>query len=1048
MNYYKRSLEIYGKFFFGCLALVIAVLTFLPVQVSAAEIYDVDILLNGNCANGFNNWEGDTGSFISDTSANLGLDPSPDATDPAGWCFTFYPGAAAAASLSQTVSLTDYAVNISNGAVNLELSGYVSRYKAVSANKIRIQLLDNSGVLISGEEYETVGSTADTDVSWEQKTINISSIHPNTRSVKVILEATINVSPDVIADYIQYDGIQLKLHEVPTYTVTYDGNSNTGGAVPTDATSYHNGDTATVMGNTGSLVRTGYTFAGWNTAANGSGTSYTGGDTFAIGTSNVTLYAQWTVVDYTVTYNGNTNTGGSVPTDGNTYNITDTVTVLGNTGSLVKAGYTFAGWNTAANGSGTSYTGGDTFAMGSSNVTLYAQWTENTYTVTYDGNSNTGGAVPTDATSYHNGDTATVLGNTGSLVRTGYTFAGWNTAANGSGTSYTGGDTFAIGTSNVTLYAQWTAVDYTVTYNGNTNTGGSVPTDGNTYNITDTVIVLGNTGSLVKTGYTFAGWNTAANGSGTSYTGGDTFAMGSSNVTLYAQWTENTYTVTYDGNSNTGGAVPTDATSYHNGDTATVLGNTGSLVRTGYAFAGWNTAANGSGTSYTGGDTFAMGSSNVTLYAQWRKNSSGGSTTPTPTIDTKTEVVVDGQVELAGTTTNELVNGETVTTVTVDESILEKILNTEGSNITVQIPISGNSDVNVGELTGKVIKTMETKGAVLEIQTQTVKYTIPASEINIDNVLAELGGEVEHKDVKISIKIAQSPKDTVRIIEDTANKNNYQIVVKPIDFQITSSSGEKTVNVSEFNGFVERTVAIPDGIDPSKITTGIVLNEDGTFSHVPTQVIVIDGKCYAKINSLTNSTYGVIWNPREFIDVRDHWAKDAVNDMGSRLVIGGIGNDMFAPDRDITRAEFAAIIVRALGLKPGTENNPFTDIKTADWYYEHVQIAYEYGIVSGFGNSKFGPMDKITREQAMTMIFRAMNITGLKVEIIDETESVLAEYVDGTTAANWAKESIAACVKTQIVSGKNGSIIAPRENITRAEVAIMVSRLLQKSNLI
>ncbi|WP_459926027.1 InlB B-repeat-containing protein, partial [Desulfatiferula olefinivorans] len=93
-----------------------------------------------------------------------------------------------------------------------------------------------------------------------------------------------------------------------------------------------------------------------------------------------------------------------------------------------------------------------------------------------------------------------------------------------------------------------------------------------------------NTGSLVKTGYTFAGWNTAANGSGTAYSGGDTFAMGSSNVTLYAQWTENTYSVTYDGNANTGGAVPTDGTSYHNGDTATVLGNTGSLVRTGYTF--------------------------------------------------------------------------------------------------------------------------------------------------------------------------------------------------------------------------------------------------------------------------------------------------------------------------------------------------------------------------------------------------------------------------------------------------------------------------------
>ncbi|MBN1623729.1 MAG: InlB B-repeat-containing protein, partial [Clostridia bacterium] len=161
------------------------------------------------------------------------------------------------------------------------------------------------------------------------------------------------------------DNLDFEDAVLPTYSVTYNGNNNTGGAVPTDGLSYHNGDTATVLGNTGSLVKTGYTFNGWNTAANGSGTPYIGGDTFSMGSSNVTLYAQWTAVDYTVTYNGNTNTGGLVPIDGNTYNITDTVTVLGNTGSLVKTGYTFNCWNTAANGSGTDYSGGETFAMGS-----------------------------------------------------------------------------------------------------------------------------------------------------------------------------------------------------------------------------------------------------------------------------------------------------------------------------------------------------------------------------------------------------------------------------------------------------------------------------------------------------------------------------------------------------------------------------------------------------------------------------------------------------------------------------------------------------------
>ncbi|HPJ67815.1 MAG TPA: InlB B-repeat-containing protein [Desulfobacteraceae bacterium] len=239
---------------------------------------------------------------------------------------------------------------------------------------------------------------------------------------------------------------------------------------------------------------------------------------------------------YPVTYDANGADSGTAPANQTKiYNVA--LTLATNTDSLARIGYTFNGWNTATDGSGTHYDEGATYTENGP-LTLYAEWTPVPYTVTYDSNGATGGTVPADGNTYHITDTVTVLGNTGTLMKTGYTFDGWNTAADGSGTDYSGGDTFAMGSSNVTLYAQWMAIDYTVTYDGNTNTGGSVPTDGNTYNITDTVTVLGNTGSLVKTGYSFTGWNTAANGSGTSYSGGDTFAMGSSNVTLYARWTE------------------------------------------------------------------------------------------------------------------------------------------------------------------------------------------------------------------------------------------------------------------------------------------------------------------------------------------------------------------------------------------------------------------------------------------------------------------------------------------------------------------------------
>ncbi len=407
-----------------------------------------------------------------------------------------------------------------------------------------------------------------------------------------------------------------------TYNVTYNGNSNTSGSVPTDATNYTQAAAVTTAANSGSLVRTGYAFAGWNTAADGTGTSYTASQASAFtNAGNITLYAKWSPT-YTLTYSGNTNTSGTAPTDGSSPYVSGAaITTQANSGTLAKTNYTFAGWNTSADGSGTSYavSTASAFSMPAANTTLYAKWT---YNVTYNGNSNTGGTVPTDATNYTQAAAVTTAANSGSLVRTGYTFSGWNTAADGSGTSYTVSQASAFtNTGNITLYAKWTPT-YTLTYSGNTNTSGTAPNDGSSPYISGaSVTTAANSGTLVKTNYTFAGWNTAADGSGTSYSvsTASAFAMPSANTTLYAKWT---YTVTYNGNSNTGGTVPTDATNYTQTASVTTAANSGSLVRTGYTFAGWNTLANGTGTSYSVSQASAFtNAGNITLYAKWTINS-------------------------------------------------------------------------------------------------------------------------------------------------------------------------------------------------------------------------------------------------------------------------------------------------------------------------------------------------------------------------------------------------------------------------------------------
>ena len=332
---------------------------------------------------------------------------------------------------------------------------------------------------------------------------------------------------------------------------------------------------------------TGWVYGGINATNDG---NFWDGVTFKSGVLTVNAAPP---VTYTVTYDGNGNDGGTAPVDGSSPYVTgSTVTVLG-AGSLTRTGYTFNNWNTASDGSGTSYAPAATFTI-TSNTTLYAQWTlipPVTYTMTYDGNGNDGGTAPVDPNSpYISGAAVTVLGQ-GTLTRTGYTFNGWNTTSDGSGTSYAPATSFII-SANTILYAQWTLippVTYTVTYDGNGSDGGTAPVDGSSPYVTgSTVTVLGQ-GSLTRTGYTFNNWNTASDGSGTSYAPAATFTI-TSNTTLYAQWTlipPVTYTLTYTAgpNGSITGTSPQTVVSGGSGTPVTAVANAG------YHFVNWSDAS-------------------------------------------------------------------------------------------------------------------------------------------------------------------------------------------------------------------------------------------------------------------------------------------------------------------------------------------------------------------------------------------------------------------------------------------------------------------------
>ena len=324
-----------------------------------------------------------------------------------------------------------------------------------------------------------------------------------------------------------------------TYTVTYLGNTNTSGSPPTDSSSpYNPSATVSILG-ANTLAKSGYQFAGWNTAADGTGTNYVGDNTFTIN-ADTTLYAQWIIGGVRLVYNAGIGGSGTAPTSSGTYYTAfSTQPVVGNTGSFSNGAKVFGGWNTAANGTGTSYPAGSNYTMpGGGTVTLYAQWIDpaTTYTLTYNAGTGGSGTAPAVPTTYSANAPATILGNTGPYTNSDptKTFYGWNTLANGSGTSYPAGSTLTM-TANTTLYAQWVSAtpQYTVTYDANGAAGGAVPAAPTDYPGGVQVPILGQ-GTLTRPGYTFLGWNGASSGAGSLYAPGYTFI--SKTATLYALW--------------------------------------------------------------------------------------------------------------------------------------------------------------------------------------------------------------------------------------------------------------------------------------------------------------------------------------------------------------------------------------------------------------------------------------------------------------------------------------------------------------------------------
>lgn len=374
----------------------------------------------------------------------------------------------------------------------------------------------------------------------------------------------------------------------------------------------HTGDTPTI-GQNGWTID-GYTFAGWATSPDGSGARYAPGARWTAN-GTLTLYAQWTPGQASLTYDGNGATGGK--TDPQTGKTDEKINVRDN--GFTRDGYTFVTWNTQADCKGNAVKPNSEWTLRGSS-TLYACWTGNMQPLTYHGNGATGGN--TAAQSGKTGDELTT--NANGFTRDGYTFVRWDTAKDGSGTAYgegkNGVSRYTMKPTGNDLYAIWKANPATIQYRNDwPNTTGSTPdTTGNTG---DTVTISQN--SFDRPGYTFTGWSTSKRGD-PSLQPGDKHTLEPRTTTVWAQWKADPAHLVYNSNI---GTVGSETKTVDGVVDQTVKTITNPFDRPGYTFSGWNTQADGKGKAYATGADYVLTANDKStpkntsvLYAQWKIN--------------------------------------------------------------------------------------------------------------------------------------------------------------------------------------------------------------------------------------------------------------------------------------------------------------------------------------------------------------------------------------------------------------------------------------------
>ncbi|NOU99393.1 S-layer homology domain-containing protein [Paenibacillus planticolens] len=310
---------------------------------------------------------------------------------------------------------------------------------------------------------------------------------------------------------------------------------------------------------------------------------------------------------------------------------------------------------------------------------------------------------------------------------------------------------------------------------------------------------------------------------------------------------------------------------------------------------------------------------------------------------------------------------------------------------------------------------------------------------------------------KMSLKISIDGLSTAnqQELERTIASNGGTSVGKALSYELSLMDNNKTVaSIDSFSEFVGHMILLPKDfkLNPGEKLNGAVWDPTTkTLISVPlTLTLDKDGKpAYATLWRKGNSIYTVFKSQKQFADVKDdYFAKADIESLAASNVIQGFEDGSFRADASVTRAEFATLLVRGLGLKPTSgAYKGFSDVNAEDWFSQTVYTAVSSGLLSGYEDGTFRPAQSITHQEAITMIGNALKFINASTKL-DESEraryllrmSELSLSVD-----DWAVDSAALALKRNILNASNGFSFEKDAAATRGETALLINKLLQNA---